>query len=139
MYMYFIFFMFRNNACIFQLYCNLSFFTIEKLCVHIFKWMFSLYLQTVDLISGGSKINVTNENKKDYLNALANYRLSVKVKNEVEAFLKGVNEIVPEELLSIFDENELEVIFFSIYSKEFHMQLCYANFMTIFKSTIFSY
>ena len=68
-----------------------------------------LTLQTVDLVSDGSKIPVTNENKKEYLNALANYRLATKVKSEVEAFLKGVNEMVPEELLTIFDENELEV------------------------------
>jgi len=67
------------------------------------------FLQTVDLIPDGSKTVVTNENKKEYLNALAQYRLSTKVKAEVEAFLKGLNEIVPDELLSIFDENELEV------------------------------
>ena len=59
--------------------------------------------------SDGSKIEVTNENKKDYLNALAQYRLTAKVKSEIEAFIKGLNEIVPDELLTIFDENELEV------------------------------
>ncbi|CAG7785471.1 unnamed protein product [Allacma fusca] len=67
-------------------------------------------IKTVDLVSDGSKIPVTNENKKEYLNALANYRLATKVKGEVEAFLKGVNEMVPEELLTIFDENELELL-----------------------------
>lgn len=66
-------------------------------------------LQTIDLIPDGSKIAVTNENKSDYLNALAQYRLSTKVKVQVDAFLKGLNEVVPDELLSIFDENELEV------------------------------
>ena len=70
-----------------------------------------LNLQTVDLIPDGSKTIVTNENKKEYLNALAQYRLATKVKSEVDSFLKGLNEIVPDELLSIFDENELEVCF----------------------------
>ena len=44
-----------------------------------------------------------------YLDALAQYRLSVKVKNEVDAFLTGLNDIIPDNLLCIFDENELEV------------------------------
>lgn len=57
----------------------------------------------------GSKIIVTNENKREYLNALAQYRLATKAKPQVDAFLKGLNEVVPDELLSIFDENELEV------------------------------
>jgi hypothetical protein len=67
-------------------------------------------LKIVDLIPDGSKTIVTNENKKEYLNALAQYRLSTKVKSEVDSFLKGLNEVVPDELLTIFDENELELL-----------------------------
>lgn len=52
---------------------------------------------------------MTNENKREYLNALAQYRLAAKSKVQADAFLKGLNEVVPDELLSIFDENELEV------------------------------
>ncbi|ODN02096.1 Apoptosis-resistant E3 ubiquitin protein ligase 1, partial [Orchesella cincta] len=67
-------------------------------------------LKTVELITDGSKVIVTNENKREYLNALAQYRLAIKVKMEIEAFQKGLNEIVPDELMSIFDENELELL-----------------------------
>jgi len=63
----------------------------------------------VDLIPNGKKIVVTNENKEDYLNALAQYRLLVRVKREIESFVKGLSDIVPDGLLSNFDENELEV------------------------------
>jgi len=63
----------------------------------------------VDLISNGRKVVVTNENKEEYLNALAQYRLLTRVKRETESFLKGLSEIVPDGLLSNFDENELEV------------------------------
>jgi apoptosis-resistant E3 ubiquitin protein ligase 1 len=35
--------------------------------------------------------------------------LANNVKEEMEAFLKGLNELIPDNLLSIFDENELEV------------------------------
>jgi hypothetical protein len=68
-------------------------------------------LQTIDLIADGSKIAVTNENKREYLNALAQFRLATRVRTQVDAFLKGLNDVVPDELLSIFDENELEVSF----------------------------
>ena len=44
-----------------------------------------------------------------YLDALAQYRLSIRVRNEVDAFLAGLNDIIPDNLLCIFDENELEV------------------------------
>lgn len=95
-----------------------------------------LVVQVVELISGGAQIAVTNENKMHYLNLLAQYRLASQVRDEVEHFLKGkgaptypeqdfcgnikiriiifltitgLNELVPENLLAIFDENELEV------------------------------
>lgn len=51
-----------------------------------------------------------NQNKYAYLDALAQYRLVNSVKDQVEAFLRGLNELVPDNLLSIFDENELEVL-----------------------------
>uniref|UniRef100_A0A4W4F4W2 Apoptosis-resistant E3 ubiquitin protein ligase 1 n=1 Tax=Electrophorus electricus TaxID=8005 RepID=A0A4W4F4W2_ELEEL len=66
--------------------------------------------KVVELISGGAQIAVTNENKVHYLNLLAQYRLATQVRDEVEHFLKGLNELVPENLLAIFDENELELL-----------------------------
>ena len=52
---------------------------------------------------------VTNENKFRYLDALAQHRLVHSVKDQVDAFVRGLNELVPDSILSIFDENELEV------------------------------
>ncbi|KAI5745246.1 hypothetical protein M8J76_009483 [Diaphorina citri] len=66
--------------------------------------------ETVELIPNGSKIPVTDENKLSYLDALARYRLVSSVKDEVEAFLKGLNDLIPDNLLCIFDENELELL-----------------------------
>ncbi|XP_073688701.1 apoptosis-resistant E3 ubiquitin protein ligase 1 isoform X2 [Garra rufa] len=66
--------------------------------------------KVVELISGGVQIAVTNENKIHYLNLLAQYRLASQVREEVEHFLKGLNELVSENLLAIFDENELELL-----------------------------
>lgn len=44
-----------------------------------------------------------------YLDALAQQRLCINVRDEIDSFLKGLNGIIPDNLLSIFDENELEV------------------------------
>lgn len=61
------------------------------------------------MVPNGSKIRVHNETKHQYLDALAQYRLAINLKDEVEAFLRGLNDLIPDNLLSIFDENELEV------------------------------
>ncbi|XP_072895355.1 apoptosis-resistant E3 ubiquitin protein ligase 1 isoform X2 [Hemitrygon akajei] len=66
--------------------------------------------KVVELIAGGVQVPVTNDNKIFYLNMLAQYRLATQVRQEVECFLKGLNELIPENLLAIFDENELELL-----------------------------
>ncbi|XP_074005153.1 apoptosis-resistant E3 ubiquitin protein ligase 1 isoform X2 [Numenius arquata] len=66
--------------------------------------------KVVELVTGGAQVPVTNENKILYLNLLAQYRLASQVREEVDHFLKGLNELVPENLLAIFDENELELL-----------------------------
>ncbi|XP_026975826.1 apoptosis-resistant E3 ubiquitin protein ligase 1 isoform X5 [Orcinus orca] len=66
--------------------------------------------KVIELMTGGAQTPVTNANKIFYLNLLAQYRLASQVKEEVEHFLKGLNELVPENLLAIFDENELELL-----------------------------
>ena len=53
-----------------------------------------LISQLVELKPGGSQIPVTESNKKEYLDLLAQYRLSSSVKQEIEAFAKGSAEIV---------------------------------------------
>lgn len=67
-------------------------------------------LRSVELIPTGSKIRVTNATKHHYLDALAQYKLATTIKDELDAFLRGLNELIPDNLLSIFDENELEVV-----------------------------
>nr|KAF6483122.1 apoptosis resistant E3 ubiquitin protein ligase 1 [Rousettus aegyptiacus] len=69
-----------------------------------------MHYKVVELMTGGAQTPVTNANKIFYLNLLAQYRLASQVKEEVEHFLKGLNELVPENLLAIFDENELELL-----------------------------
>ncbi|KRT81256.1 hypothetical protein AMK59_5638 [Oryctes borbonicus] len=67
-------------------------------------------LKTVELIPNGSKTRVRDANKHQYLDALGQFRLATSIKEELDAFLKGLNELIPDNLLSIFDENELELL-----------------------------
>lgn len=66
-------------------------------------------IKTIELIPNGSKIRVRDATKLQYLDNLAQFRLATTIKDELDAFLKGLNELIPDNLLSIFDENELEV------------------------------
>ncbi|XP_063585141.1 apoptosis-resistant E3 ubiquitin protein ligase 1-like isoform X2 [Penaeus indicus] len=67
-------------------------------------------IKVVELEPGGTTRQVTNNNRLQYLDAIAQFRLSARVRNEVDAFLAGLNEIIPDNLLCIFDENELELL-----------------------------
>ena len=65
---------------------------------------------TVDLVSGGSKVAVTEDNKKAYVSALSHYLLTVRIKSQMSAFMEGLHTLVPDNLLSLWDESELELL-----------------------------
>ncbi|KAG7305871.1 hypothetical protein JYU34_008414 [Plutella xylostella] len=67
-------------------------------------------LQQRDLLPRGSVTPVTNANKHRYLDALAQWRLCTRVRAETAAFLRGLATLIPDNLLAIFDENELELL-----------------------------
>lgn len=67
-------------------------------------------LHTIELKAGGADINVTEENKKDYVDHIVEYRISKRVKEQFEAFMLGFSELIPHELITVFDERELELL-----------------------------
>ena len=67
-------------------------------------------VKQVELKPGGSLLGVTDENKLEYLNLLAAHRLTDSVADATKQFVKGLSELVPDTLLSLFDENELELL-----------------------------
>ncbi|TQV98004.1 HECT (ubiquitin-transferase) domain-containing protein [Cordyceps javanica] len=64
----------------------------------------------VDLVPNGREIPVTEENKQEYVRLVVEHRLLTSVKDQMESFLKGFHEIIPAELISIFNEQELELL-----------------------------
>ncbi|XP_039271295.1 E3 ubiquitin-protein ligase NEDD4-like isoform X2 [Styela clava] len=58
----------------------------------------------------GDNIAVTNENKKEYIQLVIRWRFVSRVQEQMKSFLEGFNELIPTNLLKIFDENELELL-----------------------------
>ncbi|OCT60587.1 E3 ubiquitin-protein ligase Itchy [Xenopus laevis] len=63
-----------------------------------------------DLKPDGSNIQVTEENKEEYIRLVAEWRLSRGVEEQTQAFFEGFNEILPQQYLQYFDAKELEVL-----------------------------
>jgi len=66
--------------------------------------------ETVDLIENGRNIPVTEENKQEYVQLVVEYRLTGSVQTQLAKFLEGFHDIVSPELISIFNEQELELL-----------------------------
>lgn len=65
---------------------------------------------TIELKPGGDDVPVTEENKKEYVEAVVDYRISTRVKEQFEAFMSGFSELIPQDLITVFDERELELL-----------------------------
>ncbi|KAH8102838.1 ubiquitin-protein ligase [Cristinia sonorae] len=65
---------------------------------------------TVELKPGGGDVPVTEENKKEYVNCVVEYRISKRVKEQFDAFMSGFSELIPQDLVNVFDERELELL-----------------------------
>ena len=66
--------------------------------------------RVIDLIPNGRNIAVTQENKHEYVQKLVEYRLTGSVAEQLEHFLRGFHDIIPADLISIFNEQELELL-----------------------------
>jgi len=65
---------------------------------------------TIELKPGGEDIPVTESNKKDYVEAVVAYRISKRVKEQFDSFMEGLLELIPRDLINVFDERELELL-----------------------------
>ncbi|RIA89170.1 hypothetical protein C1645_825193 [Glomus cerebriforme] len=64
----------------------------------------------VDLKPNGRNIPVTEENKREYVMLVTEQKLTLAIKDQIENFLAGFHEIIPAHLISIFNEQELELL-----------------------------
>src|SRR6266436_7800671 len=67
-------------------------------------------IRTVELWPGGADIPVTEANKNEYVDAVVEYRITKRVQEQSTAFREGFFELIPSELITVFDERELELL-----------------------------
>ena len=65
---------------------------------------------TVELKPGGKDIEVTNENKREYVELITEWRIQKRVEEQFNAFITGFHELIPSDLVNVFDERELELL-----------------------------
>lgn len=63
-----------------------------------------------DLKANGGNIIVTEENKKEYVHLVCQMKMTGAIRKQLAAFLEGFYEIIPKRLISIFTEQELELL-----------------------------
>ncbi|EPS70177.1 hypothetical protein M569_04584 [Genlisea aurea] len=63
-----------------------------------------------ELKPGGRNIRVTEETKHEYVDLVADHILTNAIRPQINSFLEGFNELVPRELISIFNDKELELL-----------------------------
>ncbi len=67
-------------------------------------------VRTYELKPGGADIAVTAENREEYLQLVLSNRMLTSIESQVQWLLRGFYEIVPPDLLSVFDYQELDLL-----------------------------
>ena len=66
--------------------------------------------EEVPFIPGGDEIPVTDDNKASFINLKVQFLLVDSIKNYLDAFMRGFNELIPQDLIVPFTENQLELL-----------------------------
>lgn len=64
----------------------------------------------IDLLPNGHEQDVTNENKDKFVELKTEWIISKPVEQQFKSFMEGFNELIPQELVQVFDERELELL-----------------------------
>ncbi|CAC5366875.1 HACE1 [Mytilus coruscus] len=67
-------------------------------------------MQEVELKPGGSHITVTEENKTEYAQLVTELRMTRAIQPQINSFLSGFHQYIPQSLIQMFDEYELELM-----------------------------
>ncbi|KAG2385835.1 hypothetical protein C9374_002984 [Naegleria lovaniensis] len=64
----------------------------------------------IELKPNGKNISVTNENKLEYVRLVTELKMTKSIEQQLNSFLKAFYEIIPRNLIQIFNEQELELL-----------------------------
>ena len=67
------------------------------------------FRKVIELIPGGSNIEVNEENKHDYIKKYCSVIMVDSIRNQTEAFIRGFEQIIPRNALALFNEREFSV------------------------------
>lgn len=85
-------------------------FTVSETVATVAGGTTSQKVATRDLVPGGANIEVTDANKVEFVSLKFRDIVFGRVKRMVYPFLKGVFEVVPADLLALFDPEELDYL-----------------------------
>ena len=66
--------------------------------------------KSIELIPNGSTTMVTNETKHEYVRLVCQEKMIGSIRQQINSFLEGFYTIIPKSLISIFNEQELELL-----------------------------
>ncbi|XP_063055096.1 E3 ubiquitin-protein ligase HACE1 [Engraulis encrasicolus] len=67
-------------------------------------------MEEVPLKPGGTTIQVTQDNKAEYVQLVTELRMTRAIQPQINAFLQGFHTFIPPSLIQLFDEYELELL-----------------------------
>eukprot|EP00730_Choanoeca_flexa_P005425 TRINITY_DN11938_c6_g1_i8.p1 TRINITY_DN11938_c6_g1~~TRINITY_DN11938_c6_g1_i8.p1 ORF type:complete len:787 (+),score=232.03 TRINITY_DN11938_c6_g1_i8:235-2595(+) len=67
-------------------------------------------IEEVELKENGKDIEVTDANKHEYVELMANWRMKRGVQDQTEAFIQGFHQVLPQDAIQMFDEREFELL-----------------------------
>lgn len=67
-------------------------------------------VEMILLKENGDEINVTNENKKEFVNLYAEYHLKNSIIDQIKSFCEGFNSLIPQEQINYFSPAELDLL-----------------------------
>jgi len=63
-----------------------------------------------ELLPGGADMDVTEENKMDYIERVIKWRFVSRVQDQMNSFMEGFHDVIPMGAINSFDEGELELL-----------------------------
>ena len=98
---------YEKNEVNLQLMDELIFLQIEYLFL---KFVNIMQVTDCELIPDGRNKRVTEDNKHTYVDLVAEHRLTTAIRPQINAFLEGFSELIPRDLISIFNDKEFELL-----------------------------
>ncbi|KAF6175465.1 hypothetical protein GIB67_021955 [Kingdonia uniflora] len=63
-----------------------------------------------ELVTGGKSTRVTNENVIQFIHLVANHRLNSQIRQQSSYFLRGFQQLIEKDWISMFNEHELQLL-----------------------------